>query len=174
MQINLAKTPQENILDLVRDANAGLQLTAAQVTIGAGAALDGDATYDSQVTLTAVPNAGFSGTKRIRYNRLRLDQGTASTVASVQVTDTDTEATVATKVAAAYGLKEGEFTTSDLVAPVNEDTNGSVVITPVDGSLLYNGAPVTVTLTIADADVPLETAIANDGMNGFDQPTAQG
>lgn len=171
MRIDLTLNPQENILALVQDANPGLTITLAQVTVGAPAPAADGAARNSTVTLTAVANAGFAGDIAITYNRLALTDNVAVVPDSVQILGDDSEAVAGGKVAAALGLVAGEYTTTAFTAPVNEDTPGTITLTPADGSLLYVGDAVVMTLTIADADVPLATAVANTEMNGFDPAT---
>lgn len=172
-QINKELSALENIVALVKEVNPSLTLTSSQVTLGTPSSAVGE-NYNTEITLSAVANAGYKGSKVFKYTRLSLNQGVASVPASVLVTADDTEDTAAAKVAGAYGLIEGEFTVSDYVAPQNEDTNGSVVITPKPESVFYAGEAVTVTLTIADADQDMDSAFTNDTLNGFEQPSAQG
>lgn len=171
MKINAANSAIQNLLALVIDANSGLALTESQFTVGAPSVFVGTAGRNAQITLTAVPNAGFSGSKTVDYTRLGVLTGTATAAAEatagIVVGPAATAAEVKALLVAQFGLVADQVEVADLVLPVDEDTPGSITLAAVAGSLLYVGNEAVV-LTVADADVPLETAIANDQLNGFE------
>jgi len=171
MKINAANSAIQNVLDLVIDANSGLALTSAKVTVGAPSVFAGTAGRNTQVTLTAVANAGFSGTKVVDYTRLGVLTGTATAAAEaaagIVVAPAATAAEVKAILVAQFGLVADQVEVADLVLPVNESTPGSITLAAVAGSLLYVGNE-SVILTVADADVPLEDAVTNDQLNGFE------
>lgn len=171
MKVNAANTAIQNLVALVVDANPGLTLAPAQVTVGAPSVFAGTAGRNTQVTLTAVANAGFSGTKTIDYTRLGVLTGTATAAAEAAagiVVDVDaTDVEVKALLVAQFGLVADQVEVEDLVLPVNESTPGSITLAAVADSLLYVGNEVVV-LTVADADVPLGDAVTNDQMDGFE------
>lgn len=190
MNIDLLKSVDQNILDLIIAKNVGLEMTLEQVTIGAASELvDDPSGRNSQVTLTALANKGFSGSRVIKYNRLGLDSGVAALPATINVNPSDTAEQLKTKACAALGLMESEvdvlvsfdsteYTLADAVTgsifPENEDdTSVSFIFrVPAAGSKLYIGSDVTVQMTVPDTDIPLSVAIADDVMDGFDAVVA--
>lgn len=167
MQINTSKTAIQNILDLVNGKNAGLNLTEAQVSVGVPSVFsEAENPRNSQVTLTALGGSGYTGTKTIKYTRLGVGQGVAVLPSQVYVVGAETEAEIKTAVATALNLVESEIEISALTLPVDSSTPGQVSVAPKVDSLLYVGASLDVVLAIAPED--LESAIANDQMDGFD------
>lgn len=168
MKINLTKTPLENLVLQIVEDNAGLVLTAAQVTAGVPADFGGSP-QNTQVTLTAVEGQGYTGTKLIKYSRLSMNSGVAVPVTSVEVLDTDNQAAVETKVAAAMGLLKSELTFASYTAPVDVSTPGGINVNPNIASLLYQGNGVAIALTLpVPVDPDLEDEIVIDELSGFD------
>ncbi len=167
MQINTSKTAIQNILDLVNGKNAGLNLTEAQVSVGVPSVFsEAENPRNSQVILTALGGSGYTGTKTIKYTRLGVGQGVAVLPSQVYVVGAETEAEIKTAIATALNLVEAEIEVSALTLPVDVNTPGQVNVAPKVDSLLYVGASIDVVLAIAPED--LESAIANDQMDGFD------
>lgn len=171
MKINLQLSPVANFLAILNAANPGKNFSEANLTLGAPTELvGGNGGRNTSILLTAVQDAGFSGTRTVNYTRQPLAVGRA--IATAKATDvlvlgTDTEAEILTKVAGALGLLESELTLSDVEIPANENNDGSAVITAKASSLLYVGS-YTVTLEVADTDVPLNDAITTVDLDGFD------
>lgn len=170
MLINAANSAVQNLVDQIIADNNGLALTPAKVTFGVPSVFAGANGRNTQVVITAVANAGFSGTKTVDYTRLGVFTGTANAAAlasaGVVVDPAATAAEVKAQLVALFGLVADQVEVADLVLPVNETTPGSITLAAVDGSLLYVGND-SVVLTVADADVPLETAVTNDQLTGF-------
>lgn len=181
MLINTSKTAIENLIDLIVNDNPSLASAnlGAKVTIGAPSEFIQGA-LNTQVLLTAIPNAGFSGTKTVKYTRLGMSSGVASVPSAISINPADTQAQIKTKIAAALGLIEAEIDfvyegqpqdddTNPIDIPVNEDdTSVLVSVQPKAGSLLYVGAALQIQLTVPDADIPLGDAITVDELSGFD------
>jgi len=177
MKINLSKTIAENMLALIHDANpsAASTVTLDKITVGPVQALTGDASgKNSQVTVTAKANMGYSQSVTIKYNRLGVNQGVNPLPASISIFPADTQAQRKTKVAAALGLMESQITVTavgggDIGLPANEDdTSVSVTVTPLANSSLYVGNPLNIQLTTPDTDIPLGNVVTVLVMNGFD------
>jgi len=170
MLINAANSAVQNLVDQIIADNNGLALTPAKVTFGVPSVFAGANGRNTQVVITAVANAGFSGTKTVDYTRLGVLTGTASAAAAaaagVVVDPAATAAEVKAQLVALFGLVASDVEVSDLVLPADEATPGSITLAAVAGSLLYVGND-SVVLTLADTDVPLETAVANDQLTGF-------
>lgn len=184
-KIDLAKTIPENFVGLLKDANPVLDITPLQFTLGAPAVRTPDAdTNNTTITVTAVANAGFSGSAPITYTRLALDKGKVPQPTRVMINPTDSQTVIRDKILTAYGLYPSEIellvngtawndVTNKFKIPVNEDDVSSTVgIKHKVNSLLYIGSNITAILTIPDADIPLMTAIAVKKMNGFAPATA--
>lgn len=137
MQIDPSKTASANILDLVNAANAGLNLTAAQVTMGVPTVkTDAGDGRNTSVVLTAVAGQGFSGTVTMNYARRPLNDNVASpSFATTQSVGVDAAAVVAA-LATANGLVASELQLVD-------QANGNAVVT---GAI--SNSPATLTLTV--------------------------
>ena len=170
MKVDITKSASANLLAALNLDNVGLNATEAQVTFGLPSVVSGTAGRNTQVTITAVANQGFAGTKDVTYTRQALVAGegiaTAKAV-SVLIVAGDTDAQVLTKVATALGLVESEVSLANIVRPVDESTPGSADVVADTDSLLYTGTFAAV-LTVADADVSLEDAITTDELNSFE------
>ena len=164
MKINLTKTPLENLVLQIVEDNAGLVLTAAQVTAGAPSVFGGDP-QNTQVTLTAVEGQGFTGTKLVKYVRLDMNSGVAVPVTTLEVLAADNQAAVQTKVAVALGLIETELTFSAYTAAVDDATPGTMGVSPKATSVLYTGAGKTMTIVL---ESDLEDEITVTELSGFD------
>lgn len=175
MKINLSKTVQENFLDLIHEANPGTTATVTtdKVTFGE-VTPSGDPNLNSQVTVNARPNRGYSQSVVIKFHRLGMSSGVKPLPSAIQIFPSDTPAQRKTKVAAALGLMESEITVTGvgggvIGTPENEDdTSVSVVVTPISTSALYTGDPLTIKLTVPDTDIPLNQVITVTTMNGFE------
>lgn len=169
-KINTAISAQENVLALVNAANPGLNATLAQVSIGLPVVAAGTAGRNTEVTVTAVVDQGFSSSVVVAYTRRALSVGQAIATAKavpVQILESDTDAQVLSKVATALGLIEAEVSLANIVRPTNENSPGSADVSADGDSLLYTGV-YSVELTVPDADVPLDEAVVVTDMNGFD------
>lgn len=184
-KIDLEKTIPENFVGLLKDANPSLDIEPSQFTLGAASPRTPDTdTNNTTITITAVANAGFSGSAPITYTRLALDKGKLPQPVRVLIAPTDTQTVIRDKILAAYGLYPSEIefmvdgtawneTTNKFIIPVNEDdTSSTVTIKHKLNSLLYIGPNITATLTVPDTDVPLMTAIAVKQMAGFAPATS--
>lgn len=147
MKIDITKTALENIVLQVIEDNPGLVLSASQVTASGLAVFAG--VQNTQVTLTAIPGQGFSGTDVVYYDRMGINDGVGPDVTSVEVLVTDDQATVETKVAAAMGLRLEELVFSEWTPPVNASTPGQLGVSPKPTSMLYQGGGVFITITVA-------------------------
>jgi hypothetical protein len=169
-KVNTSITAAANVLALINAANPSLNATEAQITAGVPTAAAGTGGRNTTITYTAIDNQGFSGTQTFSYTRQALvaGQGIATAKAvPVQILEGDTDAQVKTKVATALGLIESEISLSDIVRPVDESTPGSADVDAIANSLLYTGT-YAVTLTVPDADVPLNEAASVTDLDGFD------
>ena len=71
MQIDVSKTPIENLILQIKETNPASTVTAAQFTAGLPVAIDvGLGRGNTDLILTSVPGAGKSGTKTLSYTCL--------------------------------------------------------------------------------------------------------
>lgn len=167
MKINVSISAIANLIAQINADNAGLNLTEAQVTIGAPSARTPDAnTNNTTLDLAAVAGQGYSGTKTITYMRLGMDSGVVTPVTGLTVTAANTQAEVLTMAATDMGLVEAELEVTAFTAPVDSSTPGSITIQPKATSLLYVGAAKTLDLVINNTK-PLGTALTNGDLTGF-------
>ena len=138
-----------NLIAQINADNVGLNLTEAQVTVGAASARVPDAnTNNTTLDLTAVAGQGYSGTKTITYMRLGLDSGVVTPVTGLTVTAATTQAEALTMAATDMHLVEAELEVTAFTAAVDGSTPGSITIQPKATSLLYVGAAKTLNLVI--------------------------
>lgn len=147
MKIDITKTALENIVLQVIEDNPGLVLSATQVSASDLAVHGGP--QNTQVTLTAIPGQGFSGTDVVYYDRMGINDGIGPDVTSVEVLVTDNQAAVEAKVAAAMGLRLEELAFSDYTPAVDVNTPGQLGVSPKPTSMLYQGGGVYITITVA-------------------------
>lgn len=104
MQLNLAKTAQQNLLDLMNTANTQT-LTLAQMTMGAPVVRTPDAnTRNTTVTISALPGSTeFKGSQTLKYTRLDVEDLVGASY-EFQSVEGSTIADVLAAVAAAKGL----------------------------------------------------------------------
>lgn len=170
MQINVAKTAQENLIDLIIDANPGKSLAANQFTAAAPVVIPDDAGRNTTVTLSAVVGQGYgAGDVTFKYTRLPLTSGQATPVTTVTVVEGDDEAASLAKVISALGILASEVDASDYAAPADASTPGMITLTPKATSALYVGDAVVIELDIAGEVEPTlaETFTVTD-LNGFE------
>ncbi|MNU54542.1 hypothetical protein D3C71_436000 [compost metagenome] len=144
MKINLTVSPLANVLALVNEKN-GTLLSVDRITSGPAVAPTGETTDNTEITLTGIAGHGYIGSLTYTYDRATLASQEIPTPSAIDVTATDTEADVKTKVAAALRIIESAVDFTDLTIPVDA-TDGTVTVTPASGNLLYIGAPLTVAL----------------------------
>lgn len=172
MQIDILKTPLENLFLQANADNPELPiaLSALNVTVGTPQVRTPDANpRNTTITFTPIADQGYKGNAVVcTYTRLALDKGVAVAPGSVVVLASDDAEAALAKVVTAYGLIASEVTGTNFVAPVNENTPGSITLVADADSLVYFGPDLTVTLTVADADVDLESLMTNPDFNGFD------
>lgn len=184
MNIDISKSPQQNLLDLVNSTNSAtsLALQLNQFTIGTPSVIEPDAQErNTQIVLTAVPNAGYSGTKTIKYRRINTGQAVPNPNAPITILPSDTQDVIKQKIATALNLRLDQLTfvvdgsdwasgTNEIPIPTDEDTPVTIVsVIGIANGLLYDSDNwFTVTLVVPDADIPLEDAIVISDLDGFD------
>lgn len=155
MQINPTVSAIENVHRLVEDANPGLDLTTANVTLGTPIAYDGSATGDNtHLTITAIADQGFSGEIEVSYRRLEISE--TNPPASGVVVDVSTTATtqeILDAVGTVVGIVSDSFTLTavgggTLIPPSVVDEEVTAEVHAPSTSLLYieSISPYTVTL----------------------------
>lgn len=164
MKIDITKSGLENIVLQVVEDNPGLSLTADQVTAGFVSVFDGNP-QNSQITLTAVEGAGFTGSKVVKYTRLNVRDGTTEPVDTIRVRPGDSFAETQVKAAAAMGLCFDEILFHDYGAPASAQSPGTMGVSPKTTSVLYTGAGKTMTIVL---ESDLEDEITVTELSGFD------
>lgn len=174
MNIDIAKTGAENLLALINSSNSAtsLAIAANQVSLGSVSTFSGGVkpNLNSQVTVTAVTDAGYSGTKVVKFRRLTAaEAGDYTPGTPVTILPSDTEANVLTKICAALGLREADVELDGaLDIPTSENNPTTIGVKGKDGSYLYLPSVTTITLTVPDTDIDLNDAIIVDELDGFD------
>lgn len=171
--INGTKTGQQNLLDLLNAANPGKGFTSSNVSFSAPTA-EVSGSNNTLVTVTALSNQGYSGSKAVNYTRLAPGIAHGHTGAmKVTIAPTDNQTQILGKIVAAMGVIVADVTITGNGAggtfniPANEDdTSCTFTVTANSGSLVYVG-DFTAQLTVPDVDVDLEDAIETTDLGGF-------
>lgn len=174
MKINAAKTAAANLIDLVNASNAGLNLTAGQVTIAAPTvkADSGDG-RNTSVVLTSVGGQGYSGNVTVNYTRRPLNDSVAAPDPTLtQTVGADADAVV-TAIATKLGLVAAELKLVDQ-ANGNADVTGAISNSPatltlaVKGTSLLYAPGATQLITFTWNEPPLNGAVTTTNLTGFD------
>lgn len=176
MRIDITKTGQQNLLDLINGSNSAtsLAIAANQVTFGAVSDFSGGTKpgLNTQVTVTAVLDGGFSGERVVKYQRLDVAQASNYQGAEILIEPEDSREIVLQKIATALGLRISDVELDgELEYPANENSPTTIGVKGVDGSFLYLPSVIDIALTVPDVDVPLIDAILVDELDGFDPVT---
>lgn len=163
MQIDILKSPDQNLLDLINVTNT-LTLTPAQVAFGAPVSVGLDSAADNTtVAVSAVALGGYTGSVTITYRRLLLNAAVVNAPTNIGTSGTTTLAEFKTAAATALNVLESEFeVTGELPDAFGEVT--TMTLTPNATSLLYVG-PLEI---FAEWSDELSSVITITTMTGFD------
>lgn len=172
MQIDIQKSAMDNVIDLINVTN-GTNLTDAIIEIGAPVEWtdpEGQNTRNTELTVTAKPGSGYTGSVPVRFTRLDLANFPAAGTLEYTLTGTDTVGDILSAVATQLGVLEEAVELDIVEVPtVDEGETVTINILATVGSLLYVGqAPVTVFPNTTD----LNNEVTQSDLNGFDEPAA--
>ena len=160
-------TAKQELLALLNTAN-GLSYTEAQVSFGEPSVASAtDAAHNTDLVVTGVEAAGYTGTKTIHYKRLDL----ATVFAAHPQTSSGPETggtlqEVLDDIFAATGVRiYAEDLTNDAAVDFSQP---SVTLTAKAGSFKWTGS-VTVTTSVDLRDISQQITV--DTLPGFEQPT---
>lgn len=169
MKINLALSAIANVLALINGDNAGLNLTEAQVTVGAPTVFDDQVNpRNTQINVVAKAGSGFqAGTGGdLKYTRLGLDTGVATPNLTIPVGDADDAAAVLATAVAQLGLLASEVEWDGVPTIPADGDNNTATIKAKDGSYLYIGDLILTLDNEAQPDPALEFETTD--LNGFE------
>lgn len=135
MKINVLKTGPENLCDLINATlgNGKRRITLADVTLGpvtavrAGTGLP-NPTHNTIFTLTGIPAAGITGSRKIRYRRLTMTENVANPQLTYDVDDSTTSAALHLTICTALRLIPTDVEiTQPLVRPTNGNTSVQII-----------------------------------------------
>lgn len=139
MLINNSFTAFQNLLNLIADANpnSGVintdQVTLSSVTVLTPTQED---SRNSQITLTAVNNNGFTGSVAVRYKRLDLGVDVNMGTQNINIGENTTMESILNHLSTTYGLvKESLQLTGSL--PSSQGSTSNIVLSAVPDSILY-------------------------------------
>lgn len=152
-KIDPTKSAEENLYTLISSNNSGLEVNSSKVTLGTPTPLSTPiGSRDTELPLTAVNNKGFSGTAKVRYNRLQLDQNVASASKSFNLLNSsETFDSLKARICTAWSLIPSEvvFNNGQLwTLPTDQGSSKTLSIQPKAGSLVYNGDLINLTITL--------------------------
>lgn len=139
-QIDRAKTARQNLIDLINTVTTytftGTEFTNGDPSVYTPESPD---TSNTQITLTAASESGFTGTKNIKYRRLELGHTKTGASATFTVEDGDDRSSLETKIAIEHNLVIGQFSLVGTI-PAYGEPDSSCTIEAVNNSLLYFGS----------------------------------
>lgn len=136
MRIDPTKNALQNVIDLINAANGTTFTQSSPVTYGTASAFTGPNGTNTVMTLSGVLADGYTGTQDVYYNRIGLDQNTATPPAGYRVTKTTTPTDLLTQAVSALGLIASEIQPIASI-PANAP---NVPLTPIANSLVYMGS----------------------------------
>lgn len=148
-QIDRTKTAQLNMLGLINSGST-YAFTGSEFTYGAPSAqtpADGQEDTNSQVTVTAVEDSGFTGTKTVRYRRLALGQTRPGARQNYVITTGDTLASLKEQIATEHNLILDQFDLTGTLPDDDADPAATMTLTAVADSLVYLPGTHTVSVT---------------------------
>lgn len=178
MNIDIAKSGIQNLLDLINADNPAAALTTAKVDLAAPVVAAGANGRNTTVVVTAKANQAFEGSVTVSLRRIAVNEATASPDTSYGYDDDDTWAQLLTAVAAGLGVREEdvEFTTYILNSSENPISGngpadvlvgeaGQIRLAAKAGSYLYVG---NVLIDMIYDKPDLDTVVTTTDLNGFD------
>jgi len=182
MQIDVAKTGQENILLLANTTNSKA-LTAAEVDISAVTAWvdpEGLNTRNSQVTFSAkAGSVTYKGSQTLRYTRNTL--AAIEGILTLGEFQSDVDSTIADVKAfavAALGLAASDVEIVESEMPTWDDgtvdgETAPLTLRAINGSYLYTGQITVTVVEPVDGRERMSTVYSNQDLTGFDLPPAE-
>jgi len=140
LQVDRAKSADQNMLALILTASS-FAFTGSEFTVGPASAqtpADPQEKTNSQVTLTAVANSGFTGTKTLRYARLVIGQTRPGAKVAYVIGGADTLSTLKSAIAVEHNLVESEFDITGSL-PAQGAAAAVFAVTAAGASKLYTG-----------------------------------
>lgn len=185
IKINTELSAFDNLCELIQlnqTEELPIDLTDEFVEFEDPVEFQGDGINNTEITMVALLDQGYSGEVTVNYYRPTLDDVKLSPESQIQVDnnlfddeDPDTietyESHVLNVIADALGLiaDQIEFSTPGSVpVPFSENTPEQVDIRPKVASLVYSGPAITVTFAAIDTDIPLEDVITVTTLSGFE------
>lgn len=155
MNIDPSKSADQNILDLITSENPEHVFTLDKVDVGEVSAATG-VDYNSVVTVTAKPNAGFSGSKDVYFTRVTPAQASATLAHPVRFEPGDTVSVMKQRICNLLGLipEEVVFGTNDVFdLPDRSNITRTVSIQPNANSKLYTGTAHSVQMRLSEYEL---------------------
>lgn len=166
---DLTKVPVQVLVDLI-NADNSLALTSELITFGLPTAATGESPpKNTELTVSAAPGSGYSGSVVVTYNRVAIS--TLPTIsakpAEFQLGDATTIKDLIPEFNALYGvvLTEDDYTDAPLpefTGTANE--SHTIQLVAKADSLIYIGS---IELTIKGDDVPLSSVLTVLSLNGL-------
>lgn len=140
MQIKATQTALQNLLALIAEKNPLAPTSGSQISVGAPQAVTvpGNSALNTQLTLSAKPQQGYTGSVTVQYGRLPLSSELASpsTPPTIAATILDTTSLLAA-IVSYHSLIAGEITWAALPSIPASTPGSSTVTVQTSGSLVY-------------------------------------
>lgn len=140
-QVDRTKTAVANALGLINSGSTYV-FTGTEFTMGTPAAntpTDPEEDTNTALTLTAVEDSGFTGTKDVRYRRLALGATRPGARQNYVVTTGDDLAALKEEIATEHNLVLDQFDLTGTL-PVNDAAPAETfTLTAIANSLVYTG-----------------------------------
>lgn len=178
MNIDIAKTGIQNLLDLVNTDNPTANLTTAKVDLAAPVVAAGTNGRNTTVVISSKANQAFEGDVTVSFRRINVNEATAAPDTSYGYDDDDTWAQLLAAAAAGLGVREEDVEITHYVlnavespisgngpADVLAGEAGQVRIAAKAGSYLYVGTQL---LDMIYDKPNLDTIVTVTDLDGFD------
>lgn len=179
MLINLSKTAQKNLIDLINAENQ-TALTTAEISVGVPAEfVDGEGLNDrnTQVEITAVPGSGYTDSVMVRYYRLDLDVLKGARVLTYTKSESSTLESFIDAVTTQCEVIEDQVEIVDELDNVltelpvlSEGTPKQFTMRAKADSYTYIGSTEVTLEPIPVTETPIEDEITQQDMEGFEYP----
>lgn len=140
LQIDRAKSASQNVLAMILTASS-YAFAGTEFTVGNASAqtpANPAEGTNSQLTLTAVANSGFTGSKTLRYTRLSIGQTRPGAKVAYVIGASDTLGTLKSAIAVEHNLVESDFQITGSL-PAQGAAAATFAVTAIGTSNLYIG-----------------------------------
>lgn len=170
MANDFSKVSKQVLIDQINTDNS-TSLTDALISFGLPTAAQEGSAKNTELTVSAVPGSGYTGSVVVEYNRVSLADFVGSKVLDFQKGDADNLSDLIPEINALLGTNLQPDDYVDVALPTFTGTPNEehdVQLAAAADSLAYLNS---ITITVKGADIPLSSVITTTVLNGLVAPT---